>query len=234
MTDVSFETPHHTLNGYLAKPEGPGPWPGVVVIHDVFGMTPVAREHGDWLAEAGLLALVPNLYSWGGTFRCLRATMASVSAGKGVAFDDIDAARQYLTDRPDCTGKIGVIGFCMGGGFAILTASGHGFSVSSPNYGQVPNDIESIMTGACPVIASFGAKDKTLKGAADKLEQTLTKLGIEHNVKEYPNSGHAFMEDYKKGTLAWLVCRLFGMRFNEKDAADARERITAFFKQHLA
>lgn len=233
MPDLTFETPHHALNAYLATPEGKGPWPGVVAIHDVYGLTDAARRHGDWLAQAGFLALVPDLYSWGGKLKCIRATMHDLSGGAGQSFDDVDAARRVLAERTDCTGKIGIVGYCMGGRFALLTAAGNGFSVSAPNYGRLPDNLEEVMRGACPVVASFGKHDIVVgKGAAGRLEKVLEKLGIEHDVKEYPNSGHAFMDDHKGALYSALA--LFGLKFNEKDAADARARITAFFKRHLA
>jgi carboxymethylenebutenolidase len=121
----------------------------------------------------------------------------------------------------------------MGGGFAILMAAGHGFSASAPNYGQVPNDIEQIISGACPVVASFGKKDRTLKGAAAKLEGALQQLDVPHDVKEYPNSGHSFLDDHK-GLLIGAMGLLMGARYNEVDAADARRRIATFFRTHLA
>src|SRR5712691_3404292 len=159
MSDVWISTPHHRLKGYLATPQGAGPWPGVIVLHDIFGLTDVTRGHADWLAKEGYLAVAPDLFSWGGRIRCIRALMVELAARKGAAFDDVDAVRQWLEGRQDCTGKVGVIGFCATGGFAILLAAGHGFSAVAPNYGQVPNDIDAILNGACPMVASFGGRD---------------------------------------------------------------------------
>src|SRR5947209_3654170 len=153
------------MRAYLALPAvGRGPWPGVVVIHDAFGLTRLARTHADRLSAAGYLTLVPDLYSRGGLVRCVRATFAALMSGRGAAFDDIDAARRWLSVRDDCTARIGVIGFCMGGGFALMTAHRQ-FAVAAPNYGRPPVD-ESVLDGACPIVGSYGGKDHALKGAA--------------------------------------------------------------------
>ena len=232
MTEASISTPHHRLKGYVATPQGEGPWPGVIVLHDIFGLTDVTRGHADWLAKEGYLAVALDLFSWGGRFRCIRALMKDLSAGKGAAFDDVDAARQWLEGRQDCTGKTGVIGFCATGQFAILLASGHGFSAVAPNYGPIPNDIDAIMGGACPVVASYGGRDWSIKGGATRLKGALERNKIEHDVKEYPDAGHSFLDEHK-GLLGVLGV-VIGASYKEKDAADARGRIRAFFARHLA
>src|ERR1700733_9188862 len=106
MAEILISTPHHRLKGYLATPKGEEPWPGVIVLHDIFGLTDVTRGHADWLANEGDLALAPDLFSWGGRIRCIRALMADLSARKGASFDDVDAAMQWL-GLQECTGKTG-------------------------------------------------------------------------------------------------------------------------------
>lgn len=233
MTELPVATPHHTLNAYLATPPGAGRWPGVVVVHDMAGLSADTRRHADWFAQHGYLSIAPDLYSWNGKFRCMRSTFRDLRVRRGVAFNDIDAVRATLAAHPNCTGKVGIIGFCMGGGFALYTASGHDFRVSSVNYGFVPDDATAVLKGACPVIGSFGARDSMMKGHAAKLEHALSELGIEHDVKEYPGAGHGFLNDHQ---VRWLapIGRLTGFGYNEAAANDARGRILAFFAGQLS
>ena len=107
---------------YAKPPVGDGPWPGVVVLHEAFGLTDDIREHTGRLAAAGYLAVAPDLFRGRGMRRCIVATFKALRTERGRPFDDIDAVRRMLAERGDCTGKVGVIGFCMGGGFALLAA----------------------------------------------------------------------------------------------------------------
>jgi carboxymethylenebutenolidase len=230
--DVTYPASSSQLRAYLARPIGGGPWPGVVVIQDSLGLSDDIREQADRLAAAGYLALAPDLYSGRG-LRCVLATMAASRSGEGAAYEDIEAARRWLTDREDCTGRIGVIGFCMGGGFALLSAARSGFDAASVNYGEVPRDASTSLAGACPIVASYGARDRTLAGRAARLERALSELGIAHDVKEYPGAGHSFLNRINAGPILGLVLTVTGFNHDHAAAEDAWRRILTFFDEHL-
>jgi carboxymethylenebutenolidase len=220
------------LRAHLAVPPAtPGPWPGVVVLHELFGLNDDIREQAERLAAAGYLALAPDLFTAGGRMRCIRAVFRALMSGSGPAVDDIAAARTYLAQHADCTGKVGVIGFCMGGGFALLTA-GSGFAASAPNYAHLPSDAEAVLRGACPIVASYGGRDYGLKGGAEKLEGILDRAGVVHDVKEYPDAGHSFLNRPNLGPAAPLL-RVGGIGYHGPSAEDAWGRILRFFDEHL-
>ena len=230
-TDVPGTSPG--LSAYVATPAGTGPWPGVVVLHEIFGDTPQMRRQTDRLAAAGYLAILPDLFSAGGARRCLVATFRALRSGHGRALQDVDAAREWLRANESCTGRIGVIGFCMGGGFALLAVN-RGFDASSVNYGQLPQDLDPLLAGACPVVGSFGGRDRTLKGAATRLEEALTRHDVPHDVKEYPRAGHAFIDEQLDGPrILHPVLTVLGVGPEPESAADAWRRIDAFFAEHL-
>jgi carboxymethylenebutenolidase len=236
MPEVTISRPQGSMPAYLAVPAGRGPWPGVVVVHDALGMTTDLRNQADWLASNSYLAIAPDLYHWGSRVHCLFSTLRAFSTRRGRAFDDLDGARKYLIGLDDCTGRVGVIGFCMGGGFSLLLAA-DAYGASSVNYGDVPGDALDLLTDACPIVASYGGKDRTLRDAPVKLEQALTARGIDHDIKIYPEAGHGFLNDHvRRETPHWarIAGRLASTGYHEPSAIDARSRIVAFFDTHLA
>lgn len=232
--EVRIPAGAETLNGILAVPDGPGPWPAVVMVHEVFGIDDNMRAHAERLAALGYLAVMPDLFSRGGMRKCLTATFRALQAGQGQAFDDVAATKAWVLARPDCSGKVGVIGFCMGGAFALQLAP-RGYDASAVNYGQLPNDLDAVVADACPIVGSYGKDDKSLKGAAAKLETALTRANVPHDVKEYPGASHAFLNPGMAGpaAFAWIAKRVSGFGPRPEQAADAWQRIDAFFTEHL-
>ena len=226
-----------TEPAYLATPvptaDRPGPWPGVVVVHYAFGLGDDMREQADWLAAAGYVTAIPDLYGGRGAIRCIKGAMAQLSAQRGPMFDRLDAARQWLAAQPDCTGRVGVIGYCMGGGFALLLAGRPGWSAASVNYGPVPDDVEDVLSGACPVVASFGGRDKGFPGAAAKVRAAADAAGVPADVKEYPDARHAFINRISVASPLTPLLKVAGVGYDHDAAADAKRRILSFFDEHL-
>ena len=222
------------LPAHRAVPAGDGPWPGMVLVHEAFGLDDVMRRHADRLAEIGYLVLAPDLMSRGRRTVCLARTMAALRRGHGRAFDDIEATRSALATDPRCSGSVGVIGFCMGGGFAVLLAGRPGWDAAVVNYGRLPDD-PSALDGACPVVASYGGRDRYLSGAADRLEAALDARGVPHDVKEYPAAGHAFLND--EDNAPWFLAPMSRLVLHAgpepASAEDAWGRIEAFLQDHL-
>jgi carboxymethylenebutenolidase len=220
------------LRAYLAvPPTGEGPWPAVVVVHEALGLNDDTRQQADRLAAAGYLAVAPDLFTAGGMLRCLRSTFRAMLQGQGAAFGDLEAARRWLVDRPDSTGRVGVLGSCMGGGFALLAAT-RGFDASAPNYGAIPKNADEVLQGACPVVASYGKRDRMFRGAAAELDGVLTRLAVPHDVKEYPDAGHSFMNRHNLGPFSVLE-KVTGLNYHQPSAEDAWARILRFFDEHL-
>ncbi|MBM4482768.1 dienelactone hydrolase family protein [Rhodococcus hoagii] len=233
MSMVSVPTGQGPIDAVLETPDGTGPWPGVVVVHDALGIGRDIRDITARVAAHGYLTLTPDLYTRGGRTRCVVGTFRDLIRRRGRAVDDLLSARDLLVARPDCTGRVGVIGFCMGGGFALVLAP-EGFDAAAPFYGPLPRDIEEALGGSCPIVGSYGARDPMLRGAGHKLDSALTRLGVEHDVQTYPGVGHSFANRLATGRYTGQLLRVTGMGYDDATSQDAWRRVFGFFGSHLS
>ncbi|MFF0814758.1 dienelactone hydrolase family protein [Rhodococcus sp. NPDC003318] len=232
MPDITFDTPDGSIDALLEQPGGADPHPGVVVVHDALGLSADIRAITRDIADHGYLTLAPDLYSRGGAARCVTRVFRELVGRQGRAVTDLLAARDHLIARPDCTGAVAVVGFCMGGGFA-LALSPMGFDASAPFYGVLPRHLDEALSGACPIVASFGARDPILPRAGRRLTETLERHGVPHDVKTYPGVGHSFANHLPAGPATPLL-RVVGFHYGEEQSRDAWRRVYAFLGEHLS
>jgi carboxymethylenebutenolidase len=230
--DTELPGAHGALPGYLAVPAGAGPWPAVVVLHEVFGLNDDIRRITDRFAEAGYLAFAPGLFSRGPKPVCIVSAFRALATGSGSAVDDIVAAAETLRADDRSNGKVGSAGFCMGGGFCLLLADRGVFDATAPNYGPFP-PATGVPSRSCPIVASYGAQDRLLPGAAAKLEEGLAPSGVTRDIKEYPGVGHSFMNQWQTPSPLHFVERIAGLHHSAPQAEDAWRRILTFFDAHL-
>ncbi|OBI90999.1 dienelactone hydrolase family protein [Mycobacterium sp. 1245805.9] len=229
MATIQIDTPDGSIDALLNVPEGQGPWPGVVVIHDAFGYGRDMAATNARVAKGGYVALTPNLYSRGGRVRCITRVMRELLTQRGRALDDVLAAREHLQSMPECSGAVGIAGFCMGGQFALLM-SPKGFGASAPFYGTpLPRNLDTILEGACPIVASFGGRDPLGRGAADKFREATAAKRLTTDIKEYPGVGHSFANTLP----AQPLLRITGFGYDQAATDDAWSRVFAFFGEHL-
>jgi carboxymethylenebutenolidase len=210
------------LQAYLAAPEDAGAHPGVVVIHEAYGLNDNIREIADRFAGAGYEALAVDLFSTGPRAVC----MARVFGGlllrplRNGTVRDLQTALDFLGSRPGVDpARLGAIGFCMGGSYALQLACVDGdLRAASLFYGMNPRPLEAVAR-ACPLVGSYPEKDFTA-GAGRKLDQALDGHGVAHDVKIYPGARHSFFNDR-------------GSAYDPDAAADSWQRTLSFFAQHL-
>jgi len=218
-----------SMNAYLSRPEAPEKVPGVLFIYEVFGMNVEMKRVADELAVEGYAVMVPDLFNRGSWFSCVKQFMAELKTGSGQGVSDLIRARTWLAERSYVDSeRMGVMGLCMGGGFALLLAKTGLFRVSAPFYGPVPDKLD----GVCPIVASYGAKDSRLMKDAERLEKELPALGVPYDMKIYPQAGHGFM-NRRPNLLIDLLARAGNVVYEPAAAADAKQRLVGFLRKHL-
>jgi carboxymethylenebutenolidase len=218
---------------YLAAPDGDGPHRAVVVIHEAYGLNDDIRRIAERLATEGYVAVAPDLVE-GGRLGCLAQAMRALRSGEGPMVDRATQVVGWLDSRPDVIpGRIGVIGFCLGGGFAFVLGMSGMVRAAAPQYGQPPGDL-SRLDASCPVVASYGGRDKVFGKYADLVRARLTSAGVACDIEAYPDAGHSFMNDAAGHTVVKVVGRPFmATGYHHQSAEHAWSRILDFFDEHV-
>jgi len=222
---VTFKSGTGTASGFLATPEGKGPFPGVVVIQEWWGLNDWVKDQARALAKEGYVALAPDLYHGkvANTQEEAHQLMSGLSAD--AALRDLKSAYAALAARPDVKkDRIGAIGWCMGGMYALRLATEEpGLKAVVPYYGAPPTDPAAIARIKAPILGNYGAEDKGPSPEQVKaFEAEMKKAGKPIDVKIYPGAGHAFANPNNP----WHGYR-------EEAAKDAWARTTAFLARHL-
>jgi len=227
-SEVSLTAAPKPTPAYAVLPSGAKR--GMVIIHEIFGRQPEIDLVAERFADAGYAAIAPDLFA-GGRFGCIRQVMGSLKTGARVpAMHKALWARDWLCDKAGLSPQqIGIIGFCFGGGFALLV--GNEFAAVSTNYGEIPET--EVMRGIGPVIACYGGRDKLFRDKGTLLNQRLQPLGKSAEVHVYPNAGHAFLTDGNHPIAAFLARPFFEVRYDAATADDAWRKIMAFFEKNL-
>ncbi len=220
--EVRFASGTETLSAFLAIPEGTGPFPGLVVIHEIYGLNQNIQEIAQRLAAEGYLALAVDLFSERNRTACMFRFMAGIFTNsldhQGIC--DLQRALDFLEARPDVAqGQLGAIGFCMGGSFAVaLGCKDRRLAAIAPFYGMNPRPAAALAR-LCPVVGSYPGLDFTAK-AGRQLDASLDQYGIAHDIRIYEGAKHSFFNDH-------------GPAYQVEASQDAWKRVLDFFADHV-
>lgn len=218
---VAFGVGKEHLPGYLARPEGSATLPGLVVIHEAFGLNDDIKQITQRLAEQGYVALAVDLFAGRSRVMCMFRLMGGMlfNSLEHSGIQELKAAMTFLSTQPGVDPeRLGAIGFCMGGSLAIAwSCTDDRLKAIAPFYSMNPRPLEAVRR-ACPVVGSYPEKDFTTAGGK-KLEEALSEAKIPHDIKIYPGAAHSFFNH--------------GRNYNPSAAEDAWKRVLGFFKEHI-
>jgi len=207
---------------YLALPEGKGPHPGVVVIHEAFGLNDHIRDVARRFAKEGYAGLAVDLFTGRNRAICMARYMTGMLLGSvnRAGIDDLKGALTFLAKHEAIDAqRLGAIGFCMGGGFAIAWAcTDSRLKAIAPFYGVNPRPI-SVVARLCPVVGSYPERDFTARSGRI-LEEALNDNKVAHDIKIYPGARHSFFNDMRAS-------------YDRSAAEDSWRRVLAFFGERL-
>ncbi len=207
---------------YVAVPEGSGPHPGVVVIHEAYGLNENIKEICRRLAGEGYVTVGVDLFEGRNRAVCMARMLAGAMAGN-LNYYGVPALKDALGElasRADVDAdRLGAVGFCLGGSIVLTWAcTDRRLHAIAPFYGTAPRPREASRR-LCPVVGSWPGQDFTAK-AAGILETQLTAAGVPHDLKVYPGAKHSFFNDQ-------------GSSYDAEAATDAWQRVLAFFDEHV-
>lgn len=211
-----------TMDSFFAKPEGAGPFPGMIVIHEIFGLNDNIRQISREFAEQGYAVLAVDLFSNRSRALCMMQIFSGMLFRplNNSMLDDLNSAFNFLkqTQGVDAD-RIGAVGFCMGGAYALQMAiTSTGMKAASVFYGANPKPLDAVAQ-ACPIMGSYPDKDFTTK-AAHELEASLVNYNVPHDIKIYENTQHSFYSQQRSP-------------FEVEASKDAWQRMLKFFGEHL-
>ena len=208
--------------GYLALPDASGPHPGIVVIHEAYGLNDHIKDVTRRFASAGYAALAVDLFADRNRAICMARFMAGMLVGsvKRYGIDDLKSSLTFLARLSEVdANRLGAIGFCMGGGFAIAWAcTDSRLKAVAPFYATNPRPLEAAKR-LCPVVGSYPANDFTAR-AGRSLHDALTRYDIAHDIKIYAGTRHSFFNDTRSS-------------YDRAAADDAWRRVLSFFASQL-
>lgn len=218
--DVEFDGPASAMFGYLAQPAAAGEYPGVIVIHEIFGLNDHIRDVARRLAKVGFVALAPDLASRaGGTDNADDVVGTLVGGPIAERIADLDAAAAYLATVEGWSGTLGVVGFCFGGGMTLSYAAANpDVAAAVPYYGPTPDPASAMSATNAAILAHYGDLDDRVNSGISALEAAMTDHTFE--IKMWDGAGHAFNNDT-------------GANYNETAAVDAWRLTVAWFDEHL-
>jgi carboxymethylenebutenolidase len=208
--------------GFIALPDRDGPHPGVVIIHEAYELNDNIKDIAGRFAEQGYAALAVDLFSGRNKAVCMARVMTGMLIGSvqryGIA--DLKASLTYLAAMAEVDSeRIGAVGYCMGGSFAIAWAcTDNRLKAIAPYYAANPRPLEAVRR-LCPVVGSYPEKDFTTN-AGRALESALEQYQIAHDIKVYPGAGHSFFNDRARA-------------YSKAAADDSWTRVLGFFATHL-
>jgi carboxymethylenebutenolidase len=213
-----------SIPGYLARPSGESPSPGLIVIQEWWGLDPQTKSIADRFAGIGYLAFAPDLYH--GELAKLgdgQKAAALVQKYAPGAPSDLEKVYDTFKEIPGCTGKLGSVGFCFGGRMSLALGISRPLDAICTFYGggmqQLFDRLGSLKS---PVLGIFGDKDVSIPiGTVEQFDQLLGRIGVHHEVIVYPDSGHAFFRDSDPNV------------YKPEAARDAWRRVTKFFADNL-